>query len=214
MRIFFMLFPPTEPTTPGPTLVFMPATNNCKCKPREKSKPYVHKLREKKDPKAPKTSAKKPWTSTHENLTLNDWLTVIDYHDSHQPISQQEVVSYFANRAEGALIFNQSSLSRHLSNNGRVADEEKLRANPTALSAKRVCVVTRPDVERCLVLWVKHMEEVKGETVTGPMLVAKREKFEKQLNVPEEERLKGDGWLSSFCKTYVLSLIWTAFILI
>jgi hypothetical protein len=68
-------------------------------------------------------------------------------------------------------------------------------------------VVTRPDVEKCLVLWVKHMEEVKGKTVTSPMLIAKREKFEKQLNVAEEEQLKRDGWLFRFCKTYVLSLI-------
>jgi len=33
----------------------------------------------------------------------------------------------------------------------------------------------------------------KGETVNGPMLRAKREKFEKEFDVPEEERLQGDG---------------------
>jgi hypothetical protein len=38
--------------------------------------------------------------------------------------------------------------------------------------------MTWPDVEKALVLWVKHMEE-KGETVTGPMLVAKHEKYKK-----------------------------------
>jgi len=58
------------------------------------------------------------------------------------------------------------------------------------------------------------MEDMKGETVTSPMLIAKHKKFEKQLNVPEEEWLKGDGWLLSFCKMYVWSLIWAAFMLI
>jgi Tc5 transposase DNA-binding domain len=201
----FVHFPAWSP--PHPTLVLMPAAGDHKCKPWGKPKPYVCKPCEKKDPNAPRTLAKKPQTSTCENLTLNNWLTVVDYHDYHQPISQQEVVSYFANQAEGALIFNQLSLSRHLSKKGRAVDEEKIQANPTALSAKRVRVVTRPDVEKCLVLWGKHMEEAKGEMVTSPMLIAKREKFEKQLNVAEEEQLKGDGWLFRFCKTYILSLI-------
>lgn len=133
------------------------------------------------------------------NLTLNDWLTVVNYHDKHQPISQQEVVAYFARRQEEALIFTQSSLSCHLSKKGWEEDQTKLASTPTALSAKRAHIVTRPDVEKALVLWVKHMEE-KGETVSGPMLVLKREKYEKELNVPEEECLKSDGWVSKFCK--------------
>jgi hypothetical protein len=57
-----------------------------------------------------------------------------------------------------------------------------------ALSSKRVRIVTRPDVERALFKWVKHMEEL-GESVTGPMLVVKREKYEKALDVPPEERM-------------------------
>lgn len=40
-----------------------------------------------------------------------------------------------------------------------------------------------PDVERCLVLWVKHMEEEKRETVNHAMLMAKHEKFENDLKV-------------------------------
>jgi hypothetical protein len=43
------------------------------------------------------------------------------------------------------------------------------------------------------------MEE-KGETVTGPMLRVKREKFEDNFNVPKDERLKGEGWIALFCK--------------
>jgi len=66
--------------------------------------------------------------------------------------------------------------------------------------------VTRPDVEEALVLWVKHMEG-KDEHVTGPMLVAKRKKFEEALDVPLDERLESDGWVACFCKTYVLTKI-------
>ena len=51
-------------------------------------------------------------------------------------------------------------------------------------------MVTCPDVERALILWVHHMEE-KGETVSGPMLLEKRKTFEEMLQVPEDERLRG-----------------------
>jgi hypothetical protein len=44
-----------------------------------------------------------------------------------------------------------------------------LKSHPNALSLKRPHVVTRPDVERALILCVRHMGE-KGETVNGPML--------------------------------------------
>jgi hypothetical protein len=109
-------------------------------------------------------------------------------------------VKHFATRKEGALIFNQSSLSRHLSKKGRHEDQMRLESNPTALSAKRVCVVTRPDVEEALLKWVKHMGE-KGEHVTGAMLVMKHEKFEDALNVPKKERLQSNGWITNFCRT-------------
>jgi hypothetical protein len=181
----------------------MPANDERKRKPRTNVAPYIRRVP--KQPKAdiPKTSAKKTPKHARENLTLNDWLTVVAYFDSHQPISQHETVEYFSNRPEGALVFNQGSLSRHLSEKGREADKAKLISNPTALSSKRVQVVTRPDVEKALVYWVKHMEE-KGEQVTGPMLVTKRRKFEERLEVPEEERMRSDGWVSKFCKTYVI----------
>ncbi|KAI6001861.1 hypothetical protein EDD15DRAFT_2192604 [Pisolithus albus] len=45
------------------------------------------------------------------------------------------------------------------------------------------------------------MEE-KKETVNGPMLVAKWAKFKEQFNVPDEEHLKGDGWLDNFKRAY------------
>ena len=47
------------------------------------------------------------------------------------------------------------------------------------------------------------MEE-KGETVSGPMLVAKWERFEGLMEVPEDERMKSDGWVPNFCKMYVV----------
>ena len=72
--------------------------------------------------------------------------------------------------------------------------------NPNALSGKKAWIVTCPDVERALVLWVNHMEE-KLEHVTGAMLVAKWAKFEDKLGVPDAEWLKSDGWVQGFCKT-------------
>jgi hypothetical protein len=131
--------------------------------------------------------------------TLSNWLTVVKYHDTHQPISQLDVVSHFAKRPEGALIFTQSALSHHLSAKGQSTDQTKLNSNPTALSSKRVWVVTRPDVEQALFKWVKHMEDELGESVTGPMLVTKREKYKKMLDVPLEGRMQSDCWVPKFC---------------
>lgn len=70
-------------------------------------------------------------------------------------------------------------------------------ATPTVLSSKRACIVTRPDVEKALQLWVQHMEQ-KCETVTGSMLVEKRAQFEDLFKVPEYQRLRSDGWVQKF----------------
>ncbi|KAF9226074.1 DDE-domain-containing protein [Gyrodon lividus] len=72
---------------------------------------------------------------------------------------------------------------------------------PNALSSNQPQIVTWPDVECALVLWVKDMEN-KGETVTGLMLREKQRRFEDQFQVPDNERLLGDSWVQSFCKTY------------
>ena len=45
------------------------------------------------------------------------------------------------------------------------------------------------------------MEE-KGESINGPMLIAKRQKFEDCFNVPDNERLHGESWIPSFCRAY------------
>jgi len=63
-------------------------------------------------------------------------------------------------------------------------------------------------VERALILWVCHLADSKGEIVTGPMLQEKHVRFEALLNVPDDQRLLGDGWVTSFYKTYKLKKQW------
>jgi hypothetical protein len=45
---------------------------------------------------------------------------------------------------------------------------------------KQPCIITRPDVECALFLWVKYMEE-KQETINSVMLVAKHVNLEDGL---------------------------------
>ena len=118
-------------------------------------------------------------------------------------MTQQDLVKYFATRPEGALLFTQSGLSHHLNAQGCAIDQARLAATPAALSTKKSHIVTRPDINKALFLWYKHMEE-KGEYITGPMLAAKQEKFEKDMGVPEAKRLRSDGWIPRFCAAYGL----------
>ena len=167
-------------------------------------KPYAHKP----GPKAgkstskdtPRTSSFSNAPSSRQNLTLHDWLRVVNWFDENQPISQEAAVQHFATLRDEALIFNQASLSRHLSKKGRQQDQAKLTSTPTSLSSKRIHVVTRPDVEQALRLWVEHMES-KRETVSQPMLIEKRARFEDMLNVPEPQRLRSGGWCQNFLRT-------------
>ena len=162
-----------------PTTVFldMPAVRNDehKRKPREGHAPYKpRKPKKPVDKNATKSSAAsaQPLKSrTGSNLTLNDWLSVIAYVDKQPDLSQDAIVKYFSTRTEGILIFDQSTLSWKLKD--RKVLEDCAKDHPTALSLKRVHIVTSPEVDRALFLWVKHMEE-KGESVNGAMLVAKR----------------------------------------
>jgi hypothetical protein len=79
--------------------------------------------------------------------------------------------------------------------------------NPNALSSKHPMVVTRPDIERALILWIRHMEN-KHEMVTGPMLQEKWKRFEDEFNVLDNERLLGEAWIQSFCKAYKICEYW------
>lgn len=132
-----------------------------------------------------------------KNLTLQDWMTVFSFMDLHPGMEQAKVVKHFATKTEGTLIFNQSTLCRKLQMRSQL--EERVHSNPNALSSRRPRVVTRPDVEKALVLWFQGMEK-KGETITGPMLQTKCQMFEEMLRVPMEERLSGEGWIAPFCR--------------
>jgi hypothetical protein len=79
--------------------------------------------------------------------------------------------------------------------------EECAQSHPSALSSKQPQIVTRPDVEHALILWVWHMEE-KGKTLSGLMLRAKHVRFKDWFDVPEGECLLGEGWVALFCKAY------------
>ncbi|KAF9222852.1 hypothetical protein BS17DRAFT_767602 [Gyrodon lividus] len=63
----------------------------------------------------------------------------------------------------GALIFTQSMLSQKLKEHPEL--EKHINDNPNALSSKQPWIVTCPDVERVLFLWVKHIEG-KGEQLS------------------------------------------------
>ncbi|KAG2355869.1 hypothetical protein BDR07DRAFT_1244590, partial [Suillus spraguei] len=120
------------------------------CKLQEKPAPYKQRSQTvTKNKDAPATSAKPHKVMTRKNLTLNDWLAVFPYIDTHPHQSQAKIVLHFEKEPTGALAF--------------------INSNPHALSSKRPRVVTRPDVEWALLTWVKHME-IKGDTVNGPML--------------------------------------------
>ena len=152
----------------------MPAIEEKKWKPQGGHRPYAPCAPKNSD--APQNSAISKPSTVWEHLTLHDWLGVVQYFNSNQPISQEEIVKHFAGRSDGALRFSQSALSWHLSKKGCQEDQSQIATNPTALSGKRAWIVTCPNVERALVLWVKHMEE-KLEHVTGAMLVVKQAKL-------------------------------------
>ncbi|KAF8227376.1 hypothetical protein L208DRAFT_1101393, partial [Tricholoma matsutake] len=159
-------------------------------KPCEKPHPYQQKPKGPIVKNALKTSAKIVKEKNHENLTLHDWMMVFTTIDQHPDMTQGNIVKHFASKSDSALLFNQCTLSQKLKSQEEL--KKHITSHPNALSSKHPCVVTRPDVERALILWMKHMEE-KGETVNGPMLKVKRLKFEEHFNVPEAECILGDG---------------------
>ena len=166
-----------------------------KHQPRPKPAPYSRKPTESEPTSGPgpvKTSAKLLTATQNKchNLTLHDWLTVFAYVDSHPDTPQVQVVEFFRTRPQGALEFTQASLSRKLKTRDQL--EQRVHSHPSALASKQPHVVTRPDVEQALVLWIRSME-TKGHIVNGPMLREKRRKLEEQMGVPEAEQLVGDG---------------------
>ena len=112
-------------------------------------KPYASKL----GPKGP-NAKNRPTTSAQSlkkakaRLTNSDWMEVYDWVDNRPHVTQGETVKHFATRPNGALTFDQGSLSRNLRKRDR--REAEVAANPAALSSKRARIVTRPDVDKAL----------------------------------------------------------------
>ncbi|KAF8573267.1 hypothetical protein K439DRAFT_1375931 [Ramaria rubella] len=122
-------------------------------KPCEKPAPYKQKPKTPVVKDVPKTAAKQVQIKKWENLTLQDWMTVFAYIDKHPGVSQSDIVAHFASKVEGALHFSQGTLSRKMKSWSSL--DERVTSNMNALSSKHPCIVTWPDVERALVLWVK-----------------------------------------------------------
>ncbi|KAJ7473173.1 hypothetical protein B0H11DRAFT_1628166, partial [Mycena galericulata] len=147
-----------------------------------------------KPKKGPRTAARFDRDERRQDLTYHDWIQVFDHMEDHDHnLSQKQVVAYFATRPDiegGKLFFTQSALSKKLQ---KKAEIRSLVAEDTnALSMKRARVVTCLEVDAALALWARDMEQ-KKRTVTGPMLIEKRKRFEEALNIPEERRLMGTG---------------------
>ena len=178
-----------------------PPPTEKKRKPRT-VKPYTNKP----GPKGPNTK-NRPVTSAQllkkikPRLTNSDWLEVYDWVDKHPHATQAEAVKHFATRQEGALLFDQGSLSRNLRK--RTHREAEVTANPAALSSKRARIVTRPDVDQALWMWVQDRMS-KSRTVSGPELSEKRKIFEEKFRVPETERLSGVGWQQAFYRRLLI----------
>ncbi|KIK77704.1 hypothetical protein PAXRUDRAFT_165989 [Paxillus rubicundulus Ve08.2h10] len=175
-----------------------------KCKPRDV--PAVKGTKPAKQQKTKDTSRTSGGMPTiRQNLTLADWMHVYSFVYAHPSVAQTQIVQHFNSLKTNALLFDQLTLSCKLQERPKM--EAHIDDNPTALSSKRPHVVTSPAVELALIHWVQHME-AKGETATGPMLWEKCRRFEEELQVPEKERLLGEGWLQSFCKTYKICEHW------
>lgn len=77
-----------------------------------------------------------------KNLTINDWLTVFAFIDTHPGISQKKnVCNHFHSLTDGALEFNQATLSWKLKNQEDL--EAYATSFPNAVSTKRECIVTQ-----------------------------------------------------------------------
>ncbi|KAH9180085.1 hypothetical protein EDB89DRAFT_1841948, partial [Lactarius sanguifluus] len=73
--------------------------------------PYASKQGPKAPWKAPATSAVSAKSRQCKNLTVNDWLTVFTFVDTHADIFQASVCNHFHSLSDGALEFNQATLS-------------------------------------------------------------------------------------------------------
>ncbi|PPQ75268.1 hypothetical protein CVT25_000841 [Psilocybe cyanescens] len=118
----------------------MPQTTEKTRKPRPKPAPYARKEKKAHVKDTPRTSSKPAAAGRHENLTLADWISVFKFIDSHPLLSQGDVVTHFKNKKDGALYFDQSTLSRKIKRRHEL--EGRVNSHPNALSSKRMRVVT------------------------------------------------------------------------
>ena len=150
-------------------------------------KPYAHKP----GPKAgkstskhtPRTSSFSNAPSSQQNLTLHDWLHVVNWFNENQPISQEVAVQHFAMKPW--------FLTRHLfptiwARRGGSKIRWSLHQH------RHHCCPKESMLSQDLWLWVEHMES-KHETVLQPMLIEKWARFGDMLNVPEPQRLWSGG---------------------
>ncbi|CAK5275207.1 unnamed protein product [Mycena citricolor] len=158
---------------------------------KDKAKPGPKKVKA-------RTSARFSKDETQRDLTWSDWLQVFNFMEQEPDMTQKRVVEHFENRPDkdgGKLLFTQSALSKKIKKKDEI--RETVANSSGAGSQKRARVVTCPEVDEALSLWVQDMEQKKN-TVTGAMLIEKRKRLEELLNVPKEKRLTGTGWLESF----------------
>jgi len=117
----------------------------CTCKPWEKPKPYDCQPKEAPKKDVPKTLGKVIKPDQRENLTLADWLTVLEFWDKHKcAMSQKAVFTHFKGKKDGSLTFTQGALSRAIAQCAELEAHKDV--NPTALSSKQAHVVMCPDV--------------------------------------------------------------------
>jgi hypothetical protein len=99
----------------------MPTNSSKRAPPsRAITKPYIRKTKVAKVPY--KSSAQPKPVHKCSHLTLGDWLHVVEWYDQIQPVSLDATVKHFRNHSESALIFDQASLSRHLTVKGPLLD--------------------------------------------------------------------------------------------
>ncbi|KAF8872279.1 hypothetical protein BD779DRAFT_1791246 [Infundibulicybe gibba] len=84
-------------------------------KPREKPRLYSRKPKAIKQKDGPRTSTTLAMVTMNKrkNRTLFDWTTAFKFMDDHPDMSQMDVVNHFKSKVDGALVFDQGTLSRN-----------------------------------------------------------------------------------------------------
>jgi len=88
-----------------------------------------------------RTSAQPAKKGKRENLTLHDWMTVYSFVDAHPSMLQTDMVNHFKSKADGALVFNQATLSQKLKNRTEMEEHTFLR-HTDILTAKQSWIDT------------------------------------------------------------------------